>query len=95
MVVLTSWAPMIEFLPPARFAQVREIPACHSRQQDCSFSKLAKAVHRNSTVASGPQLPAKGAVLEGREERIHLRQRRALRRLQLIHFSYSAGKFAL
>jgi|GEM_PF-4160713 len=36
-----------------------------------------------------------GAVLEGGEERVQLRQRRAVCRLQLLHRRDSAGEFVL
>ncbi len=41
------------------------------------------------------EFPAEGAVLEGGEERVQLRQRRALRRLQAFHRGHAAGEFAL
>ena len=41
------------------------------------------------------QFPSEGAVLEGGEEGVQLRQRRALRRLQRLHRRDSAGEFAL
>ena len=41
------------------------------------------------------QLPTKGAVLEGGEERVQLRQRRALRRFQPLHRRHPPGEFAL
>ena len=43
----------------------------------------------------GLKLPSKRAVLERGEERVQLRQRRALRRLQLLHRLNSTGEFAL
>ena len=51
-------------------------------------------MRRNDGIAT-LEFPSKGAVLERGEERVQLRQRRALRRLQLLHRANSTGEFAL
>jgi hypothetical protein len=51
-------------------------------------------MRRNDGIAT-LEFPTERAVLERGEERVQLRQRRALRRLQLLHRSNSMGEFAL
>jgi hypothetical protein len=65
---------------------------------DAAPTELARFVGLTFYKRGAPpelQLPAEGAVLEGGEERVQLRQGRALRRLQLLRRSYSAGEFVL
>jgi hypothetical protein len=53
------------------------------------------AIVKRGANAAMSQLSSKGAVLKRGEERVQLRQRRALRRLQLLHRTNSTGEFAL
>ena len=63
------------------------------RQQNYQYYNQCNIIFPNWEKSS--EFPAEGAVLEGGEERVQLRQRRALCRLQAFHRRHAAGEFAL
>ena len=63
------------------------------RQKNYQYYNQCNVIFPNWEKRS--ELPAEGAVLEGGEERVQLRQRRAVCRLQLLHRRDTVGEFAL
>ena len=66
-----------------------------ARSTAVSPAVIALVIVKRGENAVISKLTAKGAVLERGEERVQLRQRRALRRLQRLHRRHSTGEFAL